>query len=1072
MVFVPTVGHYAPAESHGPPGQRFVVGWRIGPARLFVNRGMMRSQGLLSNRSFCGHLPMRLCAAPLVLSLVLGAATLAPVVAHANIVAATAADICPINADPCNVTTQIDVVNNSTLDFGTRNVSVSGSGRFNFGAGNGAIKCGNFTASPGNGNYAINAAGPGAANTTRSGSIEVDARRSCSTHSRPCVKESDCHVGGCSVRRCSLHPARPCTQDSDCNLGTCAFRRCSLNNQVRCTTNQDCNFGGCPAQLTCQYDGTNPIACTTDADCEFGTCSVGSASIDMNGPIAGNSDAPASISLLAADNITIRKDINLHSTSLDGDGGELEMTATWGDVQVLSPAGINVAGGGFAAGGMVTVLAGHNFKLNGDIDCTGGDFDGGSLDATVAGDVTIARDINCSAVSGAGSGGEILVDAAGDLSVSGVSALNHTDLLTQSHTDAENNSGDGGTQELTAGGNLSLSPFTTYQGSGAAPEGSGSDLFLTADGSFLLGGVIESRSAGVDGGGGFVEVFSGGTAKVAASGFIDLFGGSGGGGSMKFVSVGAADFKGTADATAGSQGAAGSLFITSDSDLSFAGRLTTNGGSGNTGRLNLEACRITLTSTAFLDNKAPSGLNRLKVHESMKLQSGSRIVATGGSNLLIYRTEKPQNVTLGTITPAPQILFDPLLVGCPVCGNGEIDQTETCDDGNTLGGDGCTADCQNENCIAQTPGYPAVALCSDGDDCSLDTCNTALNGGTCQHQQSCDDGIACTSDGCVDAQCVHTPVDAACDDGNACTDDLCSDQTGCSHVASSSPCDDGKFCTEGDHCSAKICIGSAIDCSDAVACTVDTCNETLRHCIHQPADALCSDGIFCDGVETCDAAAGCQAGTPVVCSQLDGACVTGICDEAADTCSTAPANEGGPCDDANACTTTDTCTGGTCTGGLPLGCDDFNPCTDDGCDSASGCTHVNNSAACDDGDACTSSDACSSGLCTGQPVANCGCGDGVVANGEDCDDGDTVFVAGQYCGADCRRIPCGKPLNSTGALPKAGEALFTLRSAVGSSICDRRICDVDDNKLITASDALRILKAAVGQPITLTCPIS
>jgi Tol biopolymer transport system component len=63
---------------------------------------------------------------------------------------------------------------------------------------------------------------------------------------------------------------------------------------------------------------------------------------------------------------------------------------------------------------------------------------------------------------------------------------------------------------------------------------------------------------------------------------------------------------------------------------------------------------------------------------------------------------------------------------------------------------------------------------------------------------------------------------------------------------------------------------------------------------------------------------------------------------------------------------------------------------------------------------------------------------------------------------------CGAP--STRADPKASDALFILRAAVGSSVCVPCSCDVDDNGSITALDALRDLKFAVGQPIAITCP--
>ncbi|TMB20585.1 MAG: DUF4215 domain-containing protein, partial [Deltaproteobacteria bacterium] len=49
--------------------------------------------------------------------------------------------------------------------------------------------------------------------------------------------------------------------------------------------------------------------------------------------------------------------------------------------------------------------------------------------------------------------------------------------------------------------------------------------------------------------------------------------------------------------------------------------------------------------------------------------------------------------------------------GCnaPVCGNGIVEGTEECDDGNTNSGDGCSATCQLENSSALCAGVPTVA---------------------------------------------------------------------------------------------------------------------------------------------------------------------------------------------------------------------------------------------------------------------------------------------------------------------------------------------------------------------------
>jgi len=52
----------------------------------------------------------------------------------------------------------------------------------------------------------------------------------------------------------------------------------------------------------------------------------------------------------------------------------------------------------------------------------------------------------------------------------------------------------------------------------------------------------------------------------------------------------------------------------------------------------------------------------------------------------------------------------------------------------------------------------------------------------------------------------------------------------------------------------------------------------------------------------------------------------------------------------------------------------------------------------------------------------------------------------------------------------ASDALFVLKTAVGSKECELCICDVNDSTEISATDALRTLKKAVGQDIALNCP--
>lgn len=83
---------------------------------------------------------------------------------------------------------------------------------------------------------------------------------------------------------------------------------------------------------------------------------------------------------------------------------------------------------------------------------------------------------------------------------------------------------------------------------------------------------------------------------------------------------------------------------------------------------------------------------------------------------------------------------------------------------------------------------------------------------------------------------------------------------------------------------------------------------------------VCGDGVQTIG-EQCD----------------DGNAMSGDCCSA--TCELEAATS--PCDDGDACTSTDVCDGaGTCVSGAPLDCDDGSSCTADSCDSGLGCQNA------------------------------------------------------------------------------------------------------------------------------------
>ncbi|HEX7604985.1 MAG TPA: hypothetical protein VF316_25385 [Polyangiaceae bacterium] len=104
----------------------------------------------------------------------------------------------------------------------------------------------------------------------------------------------------------------------------------------------------------------------------------------------------------------------------------------------------------------------------------------------------------------------------------------------------------------------------------------------------------------------------------------------------------------------------------------------------------------------------------------------------------------------------------------------------------------------------------------------------------------------------TDAGCS---TDAECNDGIACSLDRCDPVL---HLCTRAPqdvlCDDGIYCNGAERCDVNAgCVAGSRDCKDAVACTVDGCEESQKSCTHEPDDALCPIS------HTCDVLLGCQA---------------------------------------------------------------------------------------------------------------------------------------------------------------------------------------------------------------------
>ena len=323
--------------------------------------------------------------------------------------------------------------------------------------------------------------------------------------------------------------------------------------------------------------------------------------------------------------------------------------------------------------------------------------------------------------------------------------------------------------------------------------------------------------------------------------------------------------------------------------------------------------------------------------------------------------------------------------------------------------------------------------------------------GICQREPNgspCANGFACSSGNCVGGICCGAgscAIDGACyvngtiNSANACLQCASASPTAWSPVANGTACNDANACTQTDACQAGVCTGS-----NPVVCAVDqchtagTCNTSTGVCSAPPSKAdgtACNDGNACTQTDTCQAGV-CTGSNPIVCA-ADQCHTVGTCNTGTGVCS-APSSkaDGTACNDGNACTQTDKCQVGVCTGSNPVVCVASDQCHAAGtCDTGTGvCSHPSKTdgTACNDGNACTQADTCQVGTCTGanpvvctakdqcHAVGTCDPGTGTCSNpgkadGTSCDDGNASTV-GDVCtngicsGVDhCAGVTCPTP---------------------------------------------------------------
>jgi len=129
-------------------------------------------------------------------------------------------------------------------------------------------------------------------------------------------------------------------------------------------------------------------------------------------------------------------------------------------------------------------------------------------------------------------------------------------------------------------------------------------------------------------------------------------------------------------------------------------------------------------------------------------------------------------------------------LGLGACGDGSIQVGEECDDGNSLNGDGCTVDCQEE--IHCSGGYKIGDRYPAPDGCNICSCTEA--------------GIACTERACTQKKCFSS---AECIQSEVCS----VEQGDCRY-----PCPKGAVCIQA-------CAGVCIPRAATTICGNGTCED-------------------------------------------------------------------------------------------------------------------------------------------------------------------------------------------------------------------------------------------------------
>ena len=388
--------------------------------------------------------------------------------------------------------------------------------------------------------------------------------------------------------------------------------------------------------------------------------------------------------------------------------------------------------------------------------------------------------------------------------------------------------------------------------------------------------------------------------------------------------------------------------------------------------------------------------------------------------------------------PTPGEACEPIAGQGAVCGNGEIEDGETCDLGEDSAGKsmndgtaGCTAKCAIVNgwsCPGAGQACTQDAFCGDGVVSTIlgEQCDDGKNDGNhgCNADCSKVDGWNCppTGGACVvNVGCGNGKIDAGeeCDDHNVKDYDGCSKGCfvvagwscpaaggSCERTCGNGKLDPGETCDDSNIFSGDGCSGTCSGSSCPAVCTVEpnyTCSTVGQSCIFTPPPpaAECGNGKL-EAAEGCDdsnvsggdgCSSVCAIETGWKCTAENTPCVAKQCGDGflagTEQCDDGIVNTTSGCTPACKIAPNATCpaNGGAC---VPMICGDGKVTGTETCDSGLNDGKHGCSAACQiiTGWACP---------LAGAPCTEV-CGDGVVVGVEQCDEKADVAC----CDASCK----------------------------------------------------------------------